>query len=120
VDETRFTRLETRVDEIKEDVGELKAEQRFTKETVVELKDALKEHNKLVYEHVSSDNKIVSGLTPIMEDLAEMVGDYKYRKERSYRKMGKLKAWSIKLGVVSLVVGIAVGLQKLGVIKFID
>lgn len=109
MDERRFERLEDKVDEIKEDVGELKA--------------GLKMHMEKVDEHIAGDKKIINEITPLLSSLPaliDMAEDHQYKKKRDEEqiekaerlttlrkaKNEKLRTWSIRLGLLSTVVGI--------------
>lgn len=113
MDETRFSRLESRVDEIKDTVSELKANSKVQNEIIKDLKDDFKEHTSLVKEHVAGDTKIITELQPLLGTLSEIVDDYSYKKETKRRKMDKIKYYTARLGLVSLVVGVIVGISKL-------
>ena len=99
MDETRFTRLETRVDEIKGDLAEVKAEQQINSSRLDDLKDHVKEHTEAVRNHVAGDDKIISEIAPIIEE-------FKFQQERKRRRMASLKLWGMKLGIPATVLGI--------------
>lgn len=104
--EERFNRLETKVDKVDEKVNELKVE-------MVEMKSDMKHHMDVVEAHVAGDNKIIDHLQPILGDLADLVQDKKYQEENTKRKINKWKTWSLKVGLVSLLIGMGAGLAKI-------
>jgi len=116
MDETRFSRLENRVDEIKDDVSELKAGQKILEATVTTLHDDLHEHIKAVNEHVSSDSRIIQQVSPLLTSLphlTEMVDDHRFKKESRKRTVANVKLVSMKFGAASALVAILVGLARL-------
>jgi hypothetical protein len=106
VDDQRLARLETRVDEIKDDVSEIKAEQKINSHSITDLKEYVREQWELVKMHVSGDEKIINEIAPIIEE-------FRFQQQAKKRRMDTLKSWTLKLGIVSTVVGIYVGLIKI-------
>lgn len=99
--EKRIERIEVRVDEIKDDVSELKAD--------------FKIHTKLIEEHVAGDTKIIKEIQPLLNvipHLTEMTQDYAYKKHRKEKIQDNIKDMSMKLGLVSLILGIVTGVVK--------
>lgn len=93
--EKRLDRFEKRLDEIKDDVSELKAE--------------FKVQNKLIKEHVAGDTKIIKEISPLLSALPDLLSaaqDHKVKKEIRQQQMEKLKYWSIRVTILSTVVGI--------------
>ena len=115
MDDHRIGRIEQRVDEIKDDVTELKIESHVQKEMLHSMKTGLEDHYEIVQRHVLGDNKIITEIQPLLNvlpHLAEMVEDHKYRRENTARRNEKLKNTSVKLGLVGATVGILTGLVK--------
>ena len=98
MDDQRFGRLETRVDQIKDDVAEVKAEQKVQSATNVEMKDALKELTQAVTAHVAGDDKIITEIHPIIEE-------FKFQQESKKRRSEALKLWGMRLGIPSVILG---------------
>jgi hypothetical protein len=101
-DERRIERIEVRVDQIKDDVAELKAD--------------FKAHTKIVEEHVLGDTKIINEIRPLLDaipHLTEMTKDYTSKKHVKEKRMETLKEWSLKLGLLTAIVTIFVGISKL-------
>ena len=106
MDESRFSRLETRVDEIKDDLAEVKAEQKINSSTMVELKETMKEQTRVMMGHVSGDEKIISEIAPIIEE-------FKFQQEKRRRRIASMKVWALKLGIPATVVGIIAAAVKI-------
>jgi uncharacterized coiled-coil DUF342 family protein len=99
MDEVRYARLESRVDEIKDDVSEIKADQKINNYEMSELKNAIKEQIDVVRSHVTGDEKIISQLEPIIQD-------FQFRQERQRRRVSALKELGMKLAIPATVVGL--------------
>jgi len=102
MEESRFQRLEDKVDAVKEDVSELKTE--------------FKIHMAVIERHVSSDERIIQKINPLLEkfnEIVDVVEEHKFDKQLSKKKMEAIKRWSARLGLVSIVIGILVGISKL-------
>lgn len=99
MDEIRFSRLESRVDEIKNDVAEVKADTKILSHSINDLRDHVKNHNEIVKTHVAGDEKIITEIAPIIEE-------FKFEKERKRRRMASLKEWGMKLGIPATIVAI--------------
>jgi len=103
--EERFNRLENKVDKVDEKVNEVKLE-------VSEMRSDIHENIRVVQDHVTSDNKIIEHikpLVPVIHSLSEMVEDYSFRKKMKYRRMERLKTLSIKVGIIAALSGIVFG-----------
>lgn len=102
IDETRFQRVESKLDELKDDMTELKTDFRI--------------HINLVEEHVAGDKKIINQITPILDKLPsimEIVEDYQFTKVLKQKRMDSIKEVTTKLGLVGLVLGIIVSIVKI-------
>ena len=100
--EERFNRLDDKIDEVKEDVAELKGE--------------FKTHITLIEERTSNDVQILRELQPLLEaipSIETMVGDFEYKKENRRRNKDKLKSAGVKLGISATLISIALGALKL-------
>ena len=116
VDENRFTRLETRVDEIKDDVAEVKAEQKILNNSVVNLSEDMKEHIQVVRDHVTGDDKIITEIQPLLQvlpHLTEVVEEYKIEKAIREKRKEALKMWAMRLGIPSVILGMAGAIVKI-------
>lgn len=109
----KIEKLEKKVDEVKEDVVEIKVD-------MAEVKTLVQVTNAKVTEHISGDNKIISKLEPILDQLGEMVQDHTFKKmkEAEMQKnreesMKKYQTIAVKLGIVSVIVGIVAKLADL-------
>jgi hypothetical protein len=109
-DDTRLERLEDKVDDIKEEVGEIK--------TDLKVHTTLVEDKMRVFEdHITGDNKIITHIQPLLQDLPtikEAVDQFKYEQIKKKKSSEKLKSIAAKLGIVSLVITILIGISKLG------
>ena len=102
----KIDKLEQKLDKVTDDVTDVKVD-------VAEMKTLMKVTYDKVEEHIAGDNKIITKLDPILEQLGEMVADHVYSKakakeEKEQREL-RTKKWQIvalKLGVVATVVGI--------------
>lgn len=106
MDEIRFSRLENRVDEIKDDLAEVKAEQRVTNHYIESLKDHVETQSDLVRQHVTGDEKIITEIAPI-------IAEFRFQQERKKRRMESLKLWGMRLGIPSVIVAIIGGIVKI-------
>lgn len=103
--EVRFQRMEDKIDSVKEDVIAVKAE-------VSEMKSDIRHHMKKVEEHVAGDKKIINEIQPILAKLPQIV-----EMAEEYHVSKRLKERTIKLlGIIGMLVGIASGLSKMGII----
>ena len=83
-DERRLERLEDKVDKVDEKVEKL--------DVKIELMHSdLNHYSDIVKEHVAGDGKIITKLEPILEDLGEMVADFKLKKGIADSKADKIK-----------------------------
>lgn len=99
MDDSRFTRLETRVDEIKDDVAEVKAEQKVLTTGLSDLKEHVKEHTKAVMGHVAGDDKIITEIQPIIEEFKFQQEEKRRAEEKKKARDAKLKRWGMRLGI---------------------
>jgi hypothetical protein len=116
MDEVRYSRLEARVDQIKDDVAELKADSKLKTQLLIDLKQEFKECTEEIKEHVIGDNKVISKLEPLLEsfqDIHILVNDHKFKKEQVIRRHELIKKWSIALGLLGTTVGVVVGIVEL-------
>lgn len=105
----RFSRLENRVDEIRDDLSEVKSDSKIHNLFIAEIKNEIQNHHKTIKQHVIGDNKIIKEIQPLLAALPElkvMIDDHKFEKEKKQRTFYNLKAWSIKLGIIGTVMGI--------------
>jgi hypothetical protein len=97
--------MEDKIDSVKEDVIAVKTE-------VSEMKSDIKHHMKKVEEHVAGDKKIINEIQPILAKLPQIV-----EMAEEYHVSKRLKERTIKLlGIIGMLVGIASGLSKMGII----
>lgn len=116
MDERRFERIEIRVDEIKEDVGLLKAESRFNNEAIKELRGDIKKYTLEVKSHVAGDNKIITEIAPLIEvlpSIKDIVAEKMYKDRLKKERTDKLKRISIKVGIWGTVIGTIAGIARL-------
>lgn len=103
--ETRFQRMEDKIDSVKQDVTEVKVE-------VQEMKYDIKNHMKKVEEHVAGDKKIINEIQPLLARLPQII-----EMAEEYHVSKKIKDRVLKtLGILGMLVGILAGLEKLGII----
>ena len=102
MDESRFQRLEDKVDAIKEEVSDLKTDMRV--------------HMATVERHVSADERIIEKINPLLDkftEIVEVVEEHKFDKQLRQKKMETVKKWSARLGLVSVIISVIIGLSKL-------
>lgn len=102
----RYDRLESKIDKVNDDVTEVKVD-------MAEVKNMVKNTNEIMSEHIAGDNKIISQLAPILNELGDMVQDHTYNKMKKEERFDKLKLWSIRLSLFGTVVGIGAGIAKI-------
>jgi hypothetical protein len=93
VDDNRLVRLEDKVDQVKDDVAELRTDFRVFSATIEQ--------------HVAGDNKIIDHIRPIISQLPEVleiVQEYNLEKRRKAKREASLKAWSLRASVVSAII----------------
>lgn len=94
--EDRFTRLEQKVDNVKDEVSLLKTD--FTVHThLVENKLELFE------EHITGDTKIINTISPVVErlpEILEVVEDYKYEMRKKRERDERRAALSTKVRII--------------------
>lgn len=106
MDEGRFSRLEIRVDEIKDDISEMKAEQRVLTHSIENLKLTVKDQNETMKAHVAGDAKIINQIKPVIEE-------FKFAQEQKRRRIAQFKEWTLKLGVPATIIGIIAASVKI-------
>lgn len=102
MDESRFQRLEDKVDVIKDEVAELKSD--------------MKVHMAMVERHVSSDERIIQKINPLLDkfdEVVEVVEEHKFDKKLRQKKMQAISKWTKRLGLVSVIISVIIGLSKL-------
>ena len=102
----RYDRLESKIDKVNDDVTEVKID-------MAEVKTMVKTTNEIMSEHIAGDNKIITQLAPILDELGSMVQDHTYNKIRKEKRNEKLKTAGLKLSVAGGVVGLIIGIAKL-------
>lgn len=103
--ETRFQRMEDKIDSVKQDVTEVKVE-------VQEMKSEIKHHMQKVEEHVAGDKKIINEIQPLLARLPQII-----EMAEEYHVSKKLKDRVLKtLGILGMLVGVLAGLEKLGIL----
>lgn len=114
--EQRFNRLEEKVDRVDDKVEEVKID-------VTEMKTNMKHHMRTVEAHVTSDNRIIKHIEPMLpliSELKEIVAENKFErmkeeelKEKRKLRMHKLKIISLKWGFFFGACGVILGLLRL-------
>ena len=105
IQETRFQRMEDKIDSVKQDVTEVKVE-------VQEMKSEIKHHMQKVEEHVAGDKKIINEIQPLLARLPQII-----EMAEEYHVSKKIKDRVLKtLGILGMLVGILAGLEKLGIL----
>lgn len=92
--ESRFQRIEDKVDIVKVEVSELRAD--------------FKVHMIKIEEHVAGDKKIINELTPVLAKLPDIV---KMAEEYQFSQQLKKRAYKT-LGIAATVIGVIVGIFK--------
>lgn len=90
IDESRFQRLEDKVDVVKEDIAELKSE--------------FKGGMELMKEHVAGDKKIINELQPVLSklpDIVEMAEEYRFQQQLKTKVMKTIAAISVVIGLIA-------------------
>jgi hypothetical protein len=106
MNDERFTRLESRVDEIKDNVSDLKAEHKILSNSFDLLNRNVSEYTELVKNHVTGDNKIIKEIIPVIEN-------FQYEQETKRRRVAFLKYWGLKLAIPATIVGIVAGVARI-------
>ena len=91
----RFDKLEEKVEEVKDDINELKVEFRV--------------HTELMREHVAGDSKIIQQITPLLDalpDLKDIVTEYHLDKREAKKKAQERTVILDKIKIVSGILGI--------------
>lgn len=107
--EERFDRIEKKVDHLQDDVYEMRSDLKVHMHRMDEKMDRFEDH-------IVGDNKIINHIQPLLERLpllTEMVEDHNYKKIYKKKASEKIKYWSTRLGLVSIVVGIIFGALRL-------
>ena len=102
MDESRFQRLEDKVDAIKDEVSDLKTD--------------MKVHMATVERHVTSDERIIEKINPLLDkfsEIVEVVEEHKFDKQLRQKKMEAVTKWTKRLGLISTIIGVIIGLSKL-------
>ena len=108
-DDIRLGRLEDKVDVIKSEVSELRTDFKIH---VTKIEDKM----DIFSDHITGDNKIISHLQPVLEQLPELtniIKEYQFEKELRRRRSEKTKKIASTLGIVSVALGIIISLIKL-------
>jgi len=116
MDEARYTRLETRVDEIKDTVSKVEAKQELMGDTMKEIKEDFHEHTQTIKEHVTGDTKIIKEIQPLLDampHLTNIAERYKFEEYKKKERKDKLSFLSKRLGLTLLILSIFVSLTKL-------
>ena len=98
----RIERIENRVDEIKDDVAELKGD--------------FKTHTRLIEDHITGDQKIITEIQPLLSaipHITEMAKEYTYNKENKTRRQARIKSLSLRFGLGATILGIITTTLKL-------
>lgn len=95
IDESRFQRLEDKVDDVREDVGELRSD--------------MKLYMRHIEDHIAGDKKVIDKLVPVLDKLPQIV---EVAEQHQFEKKMKKKATKA-LAVVATVAGIAVSISRL-------
>ena len=116
MDDARFTRLETRVDEIKDTVSKVEARQEVMTDSVKEIREEFHEHTSLIREHVTGDTKIIKEIQPLLDALPHLTSiadKHKYEEHKKKERNEKLTYWTKRLGLVIAALGTLTTLTKL-------
>ena len=100
--ENRIDRLEVKVDDIKENVTELKMD--------------MKHLMPKIEEHITGDKKIISHLGPVLDKLPaliEIVEQDQFEKMKKKERAEKRNNLITKLTLVSMIIGIGAGVTKI-------
>lgn len=115
MDELRFARVEQRIDELKEDMSEVKTETRIQGQKIDDLKEKFDRHTEAVEKHVLGDEKIITHIQPlirILPHLESMVDDHKFIKAQKEKRSEVFKSISVKLGIATGATGLLATLWK--------
>jgi sugar-specific transcriptional regulator TrmB len=106
-------RLEVKIDKVKD---RLESKIDIIKEDVTELKTDMKYLMPKIEEHITGDKKIINALAPVIDklpNLIEIVERDQYKKFKKAERNEKIKYYTSKLLLLSLVVGIGAGITKI-------
>ena len=104
--------MQEKVQKIDEDVVELKVK-------INVMDEKLDTHMDKVERHISSDERIVSRVAPLLDKLdiiSEIVEEYHFEKTKKQKSEAKWKKVALRVGVVGTIAGIFFGAVKAGII----
>jgi predicted nucleic acid-binding Zn-ribbon protein len=105
----RLVRLEDKVDQLKDDVADLKTDFKVMSAKVSSKMDKFDEH-------IIGDNKIINHISPMLDklpDLIDIVQEYRLEKKQKAERAESLKTWSLRATVVSSAIALIVFIQKI-------
>lgn len=105
----KIDKLEEKIDRVKEDVSELKTDFKVHAKS-------MEEKMKVFDDHMGGDKKIISSLEPVLAKLptiVEIAEQYQFEKKKKEENKEKLKKYSLKIALLSAIVGIGAGITKI-------
>ncbi len=110
MDSEQFLRLDERIDQIKDNVAELKAETKLNSLLINEMRDDLKSSMITITRHVSGDDKIITAIHPLLESLKPMLEEHNLKKLKLRHRNEMLGLWSKRLGLILTIITAVGGL----------
>lgn len=108
-DERRLERVEEKVDIVKDQVSELRADFKVHSAKVSDKMEVFEQH-------ITGDEKIITHIQPLLErlpDIHEAVEEFRFEKKLKQQAAERRKKITWALGSASLILGIIAGITKL-------
>lgn len=99
MNESRFDKLDNKIEKVREDVSELKVD---LKAHIVESKINM----DVIRDHVAGDKKIINAIEPLMSELPDLVNIIKEYQFNKLKKQKKLSFLNITKSKIAILVGV--------------
>lgn len=116
MDKERFAKLEVNVEDLKDDMKQVKGDVGDMKVSFAKVEGHIDHTQKQVERHITSDEKIITQISPLLDlmgPMAEIIQAHEYKKQKKEERLSKWRTWGLKLGVIGTGIGILVGLTKM-------
>jgi len=100
--DNRIERIEDKLDKVQHDVIEMR----------IDMKHMLPK----IEEHIAGDKKIINELIPVLEKLpliVEIAEIHQFQELKKKERNLKVKYWSTRLGLISIIIGGIAGITKI-------
>lgn len=109
ISESQITKLEDKVEAVREDVSELKSDLKLhIQET--------RQNMEVIRAHVSADNRIVAAIEPLVKELptlVEIAKEYHWQKMAKEKKESAVSIWAKRVGILASGATLMAGLIKI-------